>query len=297
MKKLFTERHGLTEPRVKEELDVELTKGLLTVIKAKISENLFAEQFPELCYDPPNPPIGTDPQKLKEGLAAYSVIYPDDWPKYEDGDYSWPTDPQLFDLIEFLYEHAGLPHGYSGHPFFVHDHLSFDQEKGRAKFEEDLNRFFERNGLAFELKQGEVTRIAPTGLQEALATTVFKTGDKTLDQLLETAREKLLNRSLDVRKEGLEKLWDAWERLKTVEPGKDKRAQATAILDRAAKEPNYRKLLEDEALVLTGVGNNFMIRHTEMTKTAVVESAHVDYLFHRMFAMIRLLLKQSNRGG
>lgn len=147
------------------------------------------------------------------------------------------------------------------------------------------------------MKQGEVTRIAPTGLQEALATTVFKTGDKTLDQLLETAREKLLNRSLDVRKEGLEKLWDAWERLKTVEPGKDKRAQATAILDRAAKEPNYRKLLEDEALVLTGVGNNFMIRHTEMTKTAVVESAHVDYLFHRMFAMIRLLLKQSNRGG
>ena len=47
MKKLFTERHGLTEPRVKEELDVELTKGLLTVIKAKISENLFAEQFPD----------------------------------------------------------------------------------------------------------------------------------------------------------------------------------------------------------------------------------------------------------
>ena len=63
MKKLFTERHGLTEPRVKEELDVELTKDLLTVIKAKINENLFAEQFPELCYDSPTTNRHRPPKK------------------------------------------------------------------------------------------------------------------------------------------------------------------------------------------------------------------------------------------
>jgi hypothetical protein len=130
----------------------------------------------------------------------------------------------LFDLVEFLYEHAGLPKAYGYHSFFGHDHLSYDQEAGRAKFEEDINRFFERNGLAFELQNGEVTRIAPTGLQEALASAVFRTGDADLDRLIETAREKFLNRSLDVRKEGLEKLWDAWERLKTLERGKDKSA-------------------------------------------------------------------------
>jgi hypothetical protein len=297
MKKLFTERHGLTEPRVKEELDAELTKGLLTVVKAKIGENLFGEHFPEVCPDSPNPIIGTDYQKLKDGVAAYRVIYPDDWPKYENGDYQYPTDPQLFDLVEFLYEHAGEPHGYSWHTFFGHDHLSFDKDKGREKFEADINRFFERNGLAFELKQGEVQRIAPTGLQEALATTVFKSGDADLDRLLETAREKFLNRSLDIRKEGLEKLWDAWERLKTVEPDKDKKAQANALLDKAAKEPNLRARLEKEAMELTEIGNNFMIRHTETTKPPITESAQVDYLFHRMFAMIRLLLKSSNRGG
>ena len=150
MKKLFTERHGLNEPRVKEELDVELTQGLLTVVKAKIGENLFAESFPELCYDSPYPPIGTDSGKLKAGLAAYKVIYPDDWPVREDGEYHWPSDGQLFDLLEFLYEHAGMPHGYSHHGFFGHDHLTFNQEEGRAKFETDINRFFERNGLAYE---------------------------------------------------------------------------------------------------------------------------------------------------
>lgn len=295
MKRLFTERHGLNESRVKEELGVELAKGLLTVIKAKIAENLFAESFPQGCCDSPPTTIGCAyKKKLKAGLAAYNIIWPDDWPDRDD---EWPSDPQLFDLVEFLYEHAKMPRSDSYHPYFGHNHLIFDQDKGRAKFEADVNRFFERNGFAFELKDGEVTRIAPTGLQEALATTIFKTGDETLDDLLETAREKFLNRMLSVRKEGLEKLWDAWERLKTVEPGKDKRAQATAILDKAATEANYRKLLENEAVLLTGIGNNFMIRHTETTKTPIADSAHVDYLFHRMFALIRLLLKSSGRGS
>src|SRR5690242_18955075 len=118
MKKLFTERHVLNAPRVKEYLDIQLTKCLLTVIKAKIDENLFAEHFPERCSDSPNPPIGTDGEKLKAGLAAYNLIHPDDWPKYNNGNYEWLTNAQLFDLAEFFYEHAGFPHGYSYHSFF-----------------------------------------------------------------------------------------------------------------------------------------------------------------------------------
>ncbi len=91
--------------------------------------------------------------------------------------------------------------------------------------------------------------------------------------MLETAREKFLNRSLDVRKEGLEKLWDARERLKTIEPGTDKKAQAKAILDKAAGEPVLRERLETEAKELNFIGNNLMIRHTEVGKPAIAESA------------------------
>jgi hypothetical protein len=143
--------------------------------------------------------------------------------------------------------------------------------------------------MAYELVHGEVARIAPTGLQEALAQAVFKTGDNDLDRLLETAREKFLNKSLDVRKEALEKLW--------VEPGKDKKTQANALLDKVTTEPNLRARLETEAIELTEIGNKFMIRHTETTKTPITQSAHVDYLLHRMFSLIRLLLRSSGRGG
>lgn len=293
VKKLFTERYGMAPARTGEALSAEASTALLELIKARVDENWFGEQFPENCPDGSDN-IGCNIQKLQAALAGYNVIWPRDWPDYER---RVPTDPQIFDLLEFSYEHVAVPKSYGYHPYFHHDHLSYDADAGRERFAHDVNRIFERQGLAFELKEGEIVRLAPTGLQEALASTVFQTGDAELDHLLETAREKFLNRSADVRKECLEKLWDAWERLKTIEPGKDKKAQATAILDRAATEPVLRDRLEGEAKELTLIGNNLMIRHTEIGKPAIVESAQVDYLFHRMFAMIRLLLKSSGRGG
>jgi len=298
LRKLFTERHGESQPRVKEELDSDAMKGVLALIMNGIEQNLFAKEFSEECPDGGNS-IGCNERKLREALAAYDVISPWDWPKREefnDNDI-FPEQDQLFDLVEFMYEHAALAKAFSYHDFFRHDHFDYDQKEGRAKFATDINRLFERRGLAFELVNGEVTRIAPTGLHEALASTIFRTGDAQLDALLETAREKFLNKALNVRKEGLEKLWDAWERIKTIEPGKDKRAQASAILDKASTEPHLRDRLNKEALELTEIGNQFMIRHTETNKTPITESAHVDYLFQRMFAMLRLLLKTSGRGG
>jgi hypothetical protein len=292
MKKLFTERHGLTQPRVKEELDANAAVGLLAILEAKIDENWFGGAFPFECQDGRGN-AGCDVTKLKGAFAAYNLIWPADWRWAQD----IPADANVFDLIEFSYEHVAMPDAFDSHSYWGHSHYTYDHEKGRETFTEDINRVFERQGLAFELVHGEVTRIAPTGLQEALAQTVFRTGDKALDQLLETAREKFLNKSLDVRKEALEKLWDAWERLKTLEPGKDKKAQANALLDKATTEPNLRARLEKEAMELTEIGNNFMIRHTETTKTPITESTHVDYLFHRMFAIIRLLLRSSGRGG
>ena len=92
------------------------------------------------------------------------------------------------------------------------------------------------------------------------------------------------------------KAWDAWERLKTLEHA-DKRTSVSLLLDKAASEPNFRRLLEEEARDLTETGNNFRIRHSEINRAPIDTSEQVDYLFHRMFAMIRLLLKKTARGG
>jgi hypothetical protein len=141
-----------------------------------------------------------------------------------------------------------------------------------------------------------VRRLAPSLLGEALGLALFHTGDADLDALLESARSKFLSREHAVRKEGLDKLWDAYERLKTIE-GPDKKASATALLEKAMPEPNLRAQIVAETTSLTSIGNNFMIRHTETTKTPITDSEDVDYLFHRMFALIRLLLRKTGRGG
>jgi hypothetical protein len=150
---------------------------------------------------------------------------------------------------------------------------------------------FERNGIAYELEtSGRIIRLAPEILREALQTAIFDTGDTELDELLESARTKFLSPDGNIRREALEKLWDAWERIKTIEPGSDKRASVKALLDKAASEPKFRELLEQEARILTDVGNSFRIRHSETSQTALQKDEHVDYLFHRLFGLLRMLI-------
>jgi hypothetical protein len=67
-------------------------------------------------------------------------------------------------------------------------HYEYNQATGRKKFTDDVNRIFERNGIAYELKNGEIIRFTSAVLHESLATAAFKTGDAILDSLLETAR-------------------------------------------------------------------------------------------------------------
>jgi hypothetical protein len=161
---------------------------------------------------------------------------------------------------------------------------------------EEINRIFERNGNAYELKDtGEVDRVAPEVIRQALSETIFRTKDDALDELLAKSRQKFLNRDPRIRRESLEALWDAWERLKSLERPEDKRESIKILLDQGSAEPNLRQVLKTEALALTAIGNEFMIRHTEMGKVPIAGDADVDFLFHRLFALIRLLLKKSNR--
>lgn len=97
-------------------------------------------------------------------------------------------------------------------------------------------------------------------------------------------------------KDALEKLWDAFERIKTLEPGQDKKAQVTALLNKAAKG-QYRSMLEAEATELTRIGNSFRIRHSETTQESLTRSAQADYLFHRMFSFLRFVLSVTGRAS
>jgi hypothetical protein len=250
----------------------------------------FGLEYPEQCTDGRGP-TGTDTHALRDALAVHRLF------NFVDGGGDLPSTFETLDLIEFAHEKIAEPRQRDYHSFFGHYHLGFAQVEGRAAFREEMNRIFERNGIAFQLMEnGEIQRIAPEGLRESLGQAVFHTGDDVLDRLLERARSRFLSRDAVVRRESLETLWDAWERLKSLEGG-DKRASTARLLDIASGEPDFRAILESDARFLTDIGNHFMIRHTEVNKIPIGDDEHVDFLFHRLFALIRLLLRKSNRGG
>ena len=209
-----------------------------------------------------------------------------------------PQTLAILDLIEFCWRCIGKPIREGYHDYFKHHHLDFNIEEGRNEFRADINRIFCCNGLAYELKEyGQIERLAPPVLREELVSAQFRTGDNDLDGLLETARRNFLHPDEATRREALKALWDAWERLKTLGSGSDKKSQAKALLDDTAgsSSSKFRQALEQEATELTSIGNKFQIRHSETNQERLARSEHVDYLFHRLFALIHVILRTNDR--
>ena len=46
---------------------------------------------------------------------------------------------------------------------------------------------------------------------------------------------------------------------------------------------------------LTAIGNDFRIRHHETTKAEIEASEDVDYLYHRMYALVTRLVRALER--
>ncbi len=289
MTKLFTERFGQGRARTSESLDAASRTGLLELLRLKATSHWFGLVAPSVCSDGYGN-SGCDERALQKTLAGYNLIDP------TTVDADEVTDGQLFDLAEYAYEVMALPLEGSWHDYMRHHHYDYDKERGRAQFNQEVNRILERNGIAFELKDGEITRLTAATFHLPLSQAVFKTGDKDFDALMEDARDKFLNKDLKIRKEALEKLWDAFERLKSMlDP--DKKKSVKALLDHCADEATLRQVLEEESSALTRIGNEFMIRHVEVNRIPITESRVVDYLFQRNFSFIQLLLRATGLGG
>lgn len=287
----FSDRETGPRPRTSEQISEPAWGGIVASIRSRLEDGSFGFRFPSTC---PEGDVVCGSAGNDFILALRADIPEISWPLRPE---TIPPTSAILDLTEFCFQSTGKPVQGAYHSFHRHYHLTFDQQEGQHDFRETINRIFARNGIAFELnEEGRIKRLAPEGIREALHSAQFRTGDNDLNSLLETARSKYLDPDLANRKDSLEKLWDAWERLKTLQHI-DKRTSVSLLLNKAASEPIFRRLLEEEARDLTETGNNFRIRHSEINKAPIDTSEQVDYFFHRMFAMIRLLLKKTERGG
>lgn len=285
----YSDRVGNPRPRAEETISKRVWDAIAVEVHSRVENGAFGLAFPLTCEDAPIP-IGCNASAFWKVADAHLP----DWRQHEDQP---PPTPAILDFIEFCYERVAEPIQIGHHDFFRHNHLRFDREQGRKRFRRDINRILARNGIAYELEaSGQVERIPPPILGEAVQT-VFSTGDAELDALLNQAVAKYLSRNVTERKESLEKLWDAWERLKSLEDPANKRTSVETLLRKAVPSPELREAVNADAEALTSIGNTFMIRHSEVGRIPVERSEDVDYLFHRLFALVRLLLHATRRGG
>jgi len=299
----FSDREIGPRPRTDEEIRPPLWGGLVALIESRIGDGSFGDAYPEGCPDAATTVIGTDSRAF--GLAAIAEIpglseaEPSGRTGYglSDEFTGWPLRPDavpptlaVLDLIEFCHRHIAEPIPGNNHSYFGHRHIKeFDRPSGRKRWRKDVNRLLGRNGVAYEItKKGEVIRLGTPVVSEVVMAALFDTGDDELDELLDRARAKYQSTDPTVRRESLEQLWDAFERMKTLRNA-DKKKGIAQLISEVASSAEMVEELDSEAKQLTALGNAFRIRHHETTKIQIADT-DVDYLFHRAFALVAHLL-------
>ncbi len=301
MSDYFSDRENGPRARTEQVISMTVWAGIVATVQALINSGAFGLRFPERCPDG-QATCGGDSDALAASVTAEMPGLA--WPLetasivgegYFSGRQPFAPDTLLvLDFIEFVHVLVAKPIPGKHHDFFNHHHLTFDREAGQEEFRATVNRMLARNGVAFEmLPTGRVVRLLPLVLGEDLKRTVFNSGDRTLDKMLDECRAKFSDRNPLVRREALERLWDAWERLKSLADPNDKKRSVKIIFDAVTSEPSLRARLEAEATELNSIGNSHLIRHSEVSQVPVIDVDQVDYLFHRLFAMIQLILRKT----
>ena len=115
----------------------------------------------------------------------------------------------------------------------------------------------------------------------------FQIDDNEFNKLVEQAFQYYKEARIDT---ATEKIWDAFERIKTFYKQYDKKGSITKLIDIVSKNnAEYREMVEEEFTSLTKLGNDFRVRHHETNKKDICCKEHYDYLFHRCIAVLRLV--------
>lgn len=290
----FSDRELGKKELKSEEITISVFNGIVGVYN-KFLKN-FAREFPAYCDDPNGRVWSTNEYLLEAAITAQipnmEVPIRIKRPLEVDVD-----KYALLDFVEFCYSKVGDIREDQYHSFFQHHHLAFlDTTDSKEAFRQEVNQIFARNGIVFYLDgDGMVKRQLPAELDVVLHNLNVKSKDKDLNELVNLAIENIRKPKDIDRQIALEKIWDAFERLKTFYDPNNKKASATTLVTNiAAGTKDFDVLLDNEFKTLTTIGNEFQIRHFEQGKIKVTTMKQVDYLFYRMVALIDLCMDKVN---
>ena len=292
---LYTERHGMRMPIERTStITVEMYALLLDCCE-KFYPNI-AWKFPEQCQD------GDGCCGLN--LQSYNTHMKFDIPtlyRNSNGQIGRPssgyygnTDEYdqyaLLDLVEFIGQNSRDITVGRYHSFFGHHHLSLsDTNDVAGTFRDEINGIFQKTGLLFFLTEKMmVERVVEYGtLTPTIEEAIRSIKEPGIKDLLDEAIALFKQPDPSYRNDAVEKLWDAFERLKTYYTTLDKKESAAKIVAEMSNgQAEFAKLFDEEFKTLTTIGNSFRIRHHETDKVDITNDKHFDYLFNRCMSLI-----------
>lgn len=290
----FSEEEEKGRPWTEEKIDQAAWGGIRAQISARIDDGSFGEKFPMNCNNGGG--VIASNEELVSAAMRSEIPSLEELPWYiQSVDLLRTMD--ILDMVQFCWRNISKSIRTEYDRFCGHHHLRFDKQAGQSEFRDTINRIFRRNHLAYELtEEGAIRRLVTPVLHEMLSSAHFNTGNSDLDNMLEKSCEKFLYPDKETRYEALKTLWAAWECLKALEET-DKKKGISNLLGTTAglSSPKFRKALECDANDLTDIGNRFHIRHSETNQERLKRSEHIDYLFHRLFSLIQLILRTNRQ--
>jgi hypothetical protein len=234
---------------------IELSLDQLRMLFFNIYDDLdrrefFQESFGKFCVDAgPNLIPGTLGIYVEVEVAR-KLRRDDLWPVREK--YQQYTEEDIFDLIEFLFDHVSKPldgyiHEWSGCGWH---YSSFDRDAGKREFLTRMNEILRDYSSGFELSpEGYVLARADEGLEPLEAASLPVVDRENVEMRIHAAILKFRRHraSLDDRRDAIRSLADVLEFLR----------------------PRLKEVLDskDEA-DLFNIANNFAIRHHNPSQKA-----------------------------
>jgi len=160
-------------------------------------------------------------------------------------------------------------------------------EYGQNRLKDDMNLIFESNKINIKFDGFKIVLIDID--LDKYKITEFPM-EKVVEEYLKEADDLYVRGD---KRLALERVWDAFERIKTIYCKKanlDKKGSSVRLLKTLAGDSDeFYSLLNNEFITLTNIGNKFRIRKHETDKTEINDNLHFEYLYKRCLSLMRLI--------
>lgn len=297
--KLYTERHGIRAPLEKTYSISRDMYSLLLDCCRRYQKNL-THIFPLNCHHD-----FTDSDYVAFDEKGYLTrvkikipsLFRDDFDRISvptcDDEYDQYA---LLDLIEFLAQNIkDISEHWNNERYRNYQTIDcLNTAEIYSKFKEAINEIFIESGLLYKLTN---EKIIERIVENSPLTTEIEDDFAAVDEvgtreLLKDAIALYKTPNPTARQDSVEKMWDAFERLKTYYTTLDKKHSSEKIVnDMASGHVDFVDLFNAEFKALTNIGNTFRIRHHETDKIDITDIRYYDYLFNRCLSLIALAIK------